>query len=126
MFWHCSLLIGSVSSLVCNQSVVVLSIWAMPGPSSGCFVKTKSVCQHKIVKGGKLQKSEYSVIVSSLPEGPQMPCQFSHASLPTFAGLLAQQECPSVSDQWHSVAGHRIFLFHFHRSLTFGRMLVLP
>ena len=26
----------------------------MPGPSSGCCVMTKSVCQHKIVEGGKL------------------------------------------------------------------------
>ena len=65
--------------------VVVLSIWAMPCPSSGCFVMTKCVRQHKVVKGGKLQKSESSLICSSLQKGPQMPCQFPPASLPTFA-----------------------------------------
>ena len=32
----------------------------MPCPSSGCFVMTKCVRQHKVVKGGKLQKSESS------------------------------------------------------------------
>ena len=30
-----------------------------------------------------------------------------------------------MSDQWHSVAGHRIFLLCCHGSLMFGRMLVL-
>ena len=34
----------------------------MPCPSSGCFVMTKSVRQHKIITGGKLQKSESSPI----------------------------------------------------------------
>ena len=34
----------------------------MPGPFSGCFVMTKSVRQHKIVKGGKVQKSESCLI----------------------------------------------------------------
>ena len=54
--------------------VVVLSIWAMPGQSSGCFVMTKSVHQHKIVEGGYLQKSELS-----LSEG-------SANALPVFTG----------------------------------------
>ena len=29
-----------------------------------------------------------------------------------------------MSDQWHSVDGHRIFLFHCHHSLTLGHTLV--
>ena len=41
----------------------------MPGPSSGCFVMTKSVHQHKIVKAGKLQKSESSLICVVIAEG---------------------------------------------------------
>ena len=36
-------------------------IGLFPGPSSGCFMMTKSVRQHKIVKGGKLQESESSL-----------------------------------------------------------------
>ena len=47
----------------------MLSIWAMPGPSSGCFVMTKSVHQHKIAKGGKLQKCESSHICVIIAEG---------------------------------------------------------
>ena len=49
--------------------VVVLSIWAMPYPSSGCFVVTKCVRQHKVVKGGKLQKSRSSLICVIIAEG---------------------------------------------------------
>ena len=49
--------------------VVVLSTWAMPGPSSGCFVMTKSVCQHMSIKAGKLQKSESSLICVIIAEG---------------------------------------------------------
>ena len=49
--------------------VVVLSIWAMPCPSSACFVVTKCVRQHKVVKGGKLQKSESSLICVIIAEG---------------------------------------------------------
>ena len=49
--------------------VVVSSIWAMPCPSSGCFVMTKSVRQHKILKGGKLQKSESFLICVIIAEG---------------------------------------------------------
>ena len=30
-----------------------------------------------------------------------------------------------MSDQWHSVASHRIILFYSHRSLTLGRTFVL-
>ena len=55
--------------------------------------------------------------VSSLQKRPQMPCQFPllHSS------LLVQQVCPSsMSDQWHSVAGHRILLFCSHCSLCWG------
>ena len=47
------------------------------------------------------------------------PCPLLHSS------LLAQRKCPSlVSDQWHSVAGHKILLFRCHHSLTLGRILV--
>ena len=92
----------------------MLSTWAMPGPSSGCFVITKSVCQHKIVKGGKLQESEPSLLCFVIAEGSanallvfiKHPCPLLNSS------LLAQQECPpSVSDQCHSVAGQRILKF---------------
>ena len=57
-----------------------------------------------------------------------MPSQFPPASFPTFA---FQSPCTrrvfifSVSDQCHSVAGHIIFLFCCHRSLTLGPTLVL-
>ena len=82
----------------------------MPCPSSGCFVMTRSVRQHKIVKGGKLQKSDSSLICvivhKCLASFHKHPCPLLHSS------LLVQQGCPSlVSDQWHSVAGHTIFLY---------------
>ena len=87
----------------------------MQGPSSGCFVMTKSVFQHKIViKGGKLQESESSLLCFVIAEGSanaslvfiKHPCSLLNSS------LLAQEECPSsVSDQWHLVAGHRILNF---------------
>ena len=87
----------------------------MPRPSSGCFVMSKSVCQHKIViKGGTLQESESSLLCFVIAEGSanaslvfiKHPCSLLNSS------LLAQQECPSsVSDQWHFVAGHRILNF---------------
>ena len=60
----------------------MLSIWAMPGPSSGCFVMTKSVRQHKIVKGGKLQKSESPFICVIIAEG-------STNALPVSTSILA-------------------------------------
>ena len=40
----------------------------MQDPFSGCYV-TKSVRQHKIVKGGKLQKSESCLICVVIAEG---------------------------------------------------------
>ena len=59
------------SSLECNQSGCGVAIWAMPGPSSGCFEMTKSVRQHQhnFVKGGKLQKSESSLSCVLIAEG---------------------------------------------------------
>ena len=54
----------------------------MPGPSSGCFVMTKSVRQHKIVKSGKLQKSESSLICVIISEG-------STNALPVNTSILA-------------------------------------
>ena len=54
-----------------------------------------------------------------------MPCSF-HKHLCPFCIPVSLQECPSsVSDQWHSVAGHRILLFCCPRSLMLWRMLVL-
>ena len=80
-----------------------------------------------IVKGGNLQESESSHlyrhcrrVLKCLASFHKHPCPLLHSS------LLAQQECPSlVSDQWHSVAGHKIILLRCHRSLTLGRILVL-
>ena len=69
VLWQCSLLIRSASSLEFNQSGCGVVHWAMPGPSSGCFLMTKSVRQHKIVKGGKLQKSETPLICVIISEG---------------------------------------------------------
>ena len=41
----------------------------MPYPSSASFLMTKSARQYKIIKGGKLQKSESSVISVVIAEG---------------------------------------------------------
>ena len=107
---------------------MVLSVWAVLNPSSGCFVMTKSVCQHKVIKGGKLQKSwvlshlchHCSWVYKCLASFHKHSCPLLHSS------VLAQQDCPSsVSDQWHSVAGHRILLYCCHHSLTWGHVLVL-
>ena len=68
VFWHCSFLIGSASSLGCNQSGCGV-IWVLLRPFSGWFVMTKSVGRRKIVKGGKLQKSESSIIYVVIAEG---------------------------------------------------------
>ena len=65
MFWQCSLLIGNASSLECNQS----GCGVVHSGYSGCFVMTKNVLQHKIVKGGKLQKSEFSLSCVVIAEG---------------------------------------------------------
>ena len=76
---------------------------------------TKSVCQHKIViKGGKLQESEPSLLCFVIAEGSanaslvfiKHPCPLLNSS------HLTQQKCPSsVSDQWHSLTGHGILNF---------------
>ena len=66
----------------------MLSIWAMPGPFSGCFVMTTSVRQHKIVKGGQLQKSESSLIVV-IAEGS--------ASVPPVSTSIPAHFCIPVS-----------------------------
>ena len=93
---------------------MVLSISAMPGPFSRCFVMTKSVRQHKIVKGGKLQKSESSltcvvtaeVSANAVPISISIRAQFLHSS------LFAWQKCSSsMYDQRHSVDFHRLTLF---------------
>ena len=60
----------------------MLSIWAVQGPSSGCFVMTKSVRQHKIVKGGKSQRSESSLLCVIIAEG-------STNALPVSTSILA-------------------------------------
>ena len=89
---------------------------------------TESVRQNKIVKGGKLQKSESSLICVVIAEG-------SANALPVFISILAHflhsslltlQECPSsMSDQWHSAAGHRIFRFCCHHFLSLEHTPVL-
>ena len=61
----------------------------MPSPSSGRFVMTKSVHQHKIIKGGKLQKSEFSLIGVIIAEGstnalPVPTSILSHFCIPVF------------------------------------------
>ena len=55
--------------------------------SSECFVMTKSVRQHKIVKGGKLQESESSLIYVVIAEGSTNALKVStsihaHCSVP--------------------------------------------
>ena len=60
----------------------MLSIWAMPCPFSGCFVMTKCVRKHKVVKGGKFQKSESSLICVIITEG-------STDALPVSTSILA-------------------------------------
>ena len=62
VFWQCSLLIESASSLERNQSGCGVVLLAMPGPSSECFVMP-------IVKGGKQQKSESFLICVIIAEG---------------------------------------------------------
>ena len=54
----------------------------MPCPSSGCFVMTKCIRQHKVVKGGKLQKPESSLICVIKAEG-------STNGLPVFTSIPA-------------------------------------
>ena len=44
--------------------VVVLSVWAVPRGSSGCFVWAKGVRQHKVVVAGKFQ--EPSPVLTSI------------------------------------------------------------
>ena len=89
----------------------------MPGPSSGCFVMTKSVRQHKIVKGGKLQKSESSLICVIIADG-------STNALPVSTSILAHF-CIPVSLHNKNVLLRRILLFRCHHGLTLGRTLVL-
>ena len=60
---------GFLTRMTVINLVVVLPIWAMPCPSSGCFVMTKCVHQLKIIKGGKLQKFEPSLICVIIAEG---------------------------------------------------------
>ena len=62
----------------------MLSIWAMPCPSSGCFVMTKCVRQHKIVKGGKLQKSASTLIFVIIAEGSTNALSVSTSILARF------------------------------------------
>ena len=87
VFWQCSLLIGSASSLECNQCGCGVVHLAMPGPASGCFVMTKNVRQHKIVKGGKLQKSGSSLICVVIAErstnaSPESTSVLAHFCIP--------------------------------------------
>ena len=56
----------------------------MPGPSSGCFVMTRSVRQDKMVKVASTRGLGPLSFVSSSQKGLQMPWHFSYASLPIF------------------------------------------
>ena len=102
----------------------MLSIWAMPSPSSGRFVMTKSVHQHKIIKGGNLQESESPLMCVVIAEG-------STNALPVSISILAHFCIPvslhnkNVLQCLINVAGHKILLFHCHHSLRFGHTLVL-
>ena len=76
-----------VSCVLSLSSGCVLSIWAIPGTSPGCFVMTKCVRQHEIVKGDKLKKSESSLINVVIAEGSTNTLKVStsilaHCSLP--------------------------------------------
>ena len=79
----------------------MLSIWTMPGPSFGCFVMTKSVRQHKIVKGGKLQKSESSLICVIIVGSGQVlwTCTGRNKTLPPSTSLPVMGEI--VLSTWH-------------------------
>ena len=79
----------------------MLSIWGMLGPSSGCFVMTKSVRQHKMVKGGKLQKSKSSFIsIVNISINKCLASFHKHSWPLLHSSLLAQQEClSSASNQ---------------------------
>ena len=84
------------------------------------FLKTRSL---RVANSGGLSPLSF---VSSLQKGPQMPCQFPQTSLPTFA---LQSPCTtrmSFSGVWqcHSIAVHRILLFHCHHSSKLGRTLI--
>ena len=124
VFWQCSLPIGSASSLECNQSdfgVVHLdyarSIFWM-------LCDDQSVRQHKIVKGGKVQESwvlshlffHYRRVCRCLASFHKHLCPLQHSN---------PLHNKNVSDQLHSVAGHRILLFRCHHSPTLGPTLVL-
>ena len=89
VFWLCPLLIVSASSLECNQSGCGVVHWATPGPSSGCFVMNQIIPQNKIVKGGKLWRSESSLICVFIAEG-------STNALPVSTNILAHF-CIAVS-----------------------------
>ena len=56
--------------------VLVLSIWLMPGPSSGCFVMTKVFTNTRSLKVANSRSLSTLSFVSSQKD-LQMPCQFS-------------------------------------------------
>ena len=66
VFWQCSVLIGRAFSLKRNQSYCGVGHL---GYARSIFVMTKSVRQHKITEGGKLQGSESSLICFVIVEG---------------------------------------------------------
>ena len=103
VFWQCSLLVGSASSLECNQSgcgVVhlgyAMSIFWMLCDDQNVFANTRSlkvptpevwVLSHLCHHWRRVHKC--------LASFHKYPCPLMHSS------LLVQQECPSsVSDQW--------------------------
>ena len=127
----CSGNVHSWSEVLPHQNVinlfVVLSIWAIPCPSSGCFVMTKYVRQHKVVKGGKLQKSESYLICVVIAEGSTTALPIStsipaHFCIPvSLCNKNVLLRCLSMT----FCGWYRILLFCCHRSLMLGRMLVV-
>ena len=84
VFCQCSLLIGSASSLECNQSgcdVVHLG-YAM---SMDALWWPEVLANIRSLKVANSRSLIPLLFVPSLQKGPQMPCQFPQASLTTFA-----------------------------------------
>ena len=120
VFWHCSFLIRSISSLECNQPGCGVVHLGYARSIFGCFVMTESFRKLKIVKGGKTPQvwvlshlcCHCRRVHKCLASFHTHPCPLLHFS------LLIQEEClSSMCNQWNSVASQRILLFRCHHSL---------
>ena len=124
VFWQCSLLIGSASSLECNQSncgVVHLgyarSIFWMLCDDKKMFASTRSL---KVPNSRSL--NPLSLCHHCRRVHKCLASFHKHSCPPLHSSLLAQQEYPLLSDQWPSVVGHRMSssLQHAHHHLPEG------